>query len=183
MENNEIIQETAQNSAEVEGEKDELTLLKEENQRLVAEIEMLKKEIEKEHSQQNIAVYEREDWNDRLSSFLILYPEAKEVAKEIAKELISSSELACKPNALETAYITVLKKNKSPKELMADEDFLNSHVYISKKVKDKIIADYVAEIENGAPSVISKGGEVHLTPPVKPRTLRDAKILAEKYLS
>ena len=182
MENKDIIQEIADNSAQ-EREKDELTLLKEENQKLLEENEMLKGQIDFMTKEQDIAVYEREDWKDKLSSFLILYPEAKEMAKDIANELIVSDELAHKNNALEMAYISVLKKNKSPKDLMEDDEFLKSHVYVCQKVKDKIIADYIAEIEKGAPSVIAKGGEVHLTPPVKPRTLRDAKILAEKYLS
>ena len=183
MENNEIINESVENSANEEVQKDELALLIEENQRLLEENEMLKSQIEKEKVEQNTVVYEREDWKDKLSAFLILYPEAKEMAKDIANELVSSNELSCKPNALELAYITVLKKNKSPKDLMEDDEFLKNHVFVSKKVKDKIIADYVAEIEKGAPSVIAKGGEVHIAPPIKPRTLRDAKILAEKYLS
>lgn len=180
MENNEIIQEEI---SAIEEQKDEVTLLKEHIERLEAENEMLRSQIEKKDIEQETAVYEREDWKDKLSSFLILYPEAKEKAKEIASELISSNDIACKPNALEIAYITVLKKNKSPENLMEDDEFLKSHVYVSKKVRDKIIADYVAEIEKGAPSVMAKGGEVYLTPPVKPRTLRDVKVLAEKYLS
>ena len=161
----------------------EVDLLKGEIDRLKEENEKLRKVIDESELQNSLAVYERANWEDNLSSFLIAFPEANDLSKEIARELISSKDLAYTPNALERAYICVLKRNKPISELLNDEEFLQSHVYNCQKIKDKIIADYVSEIEKGAPSVISRGGEVFLTPPVKPRTLRDAMRLAEKYLS
>lgn len=181
MKENEIV--TDQPEIEQGESVDEVTLLKEENQRLLEENQKLKSDIEFIKSQNEKAVYEREDWEDMISSFLISYPEALDRSKEIAEELIASKDLAFMPNALERAYICVLKRNKTPDMLIEDEEFLKNYVYPSKKVKDKIIADYVSEIEKGAPSVITKGGEVFLSPPIKPRNLRDCLKLAEKYLS
>lgn len=155
----------------------EIERLKEENEKLKSLVESQTK------SDSDVAVYKRSDWGDRLVSFLSRYPEAKNCARDISEALTVSEDSAKGEDALERAYITVLSRKKSPEELIEDEDFLKNYVYLSQKIKEKIIADYVSEMEKGAPSVIAKGGEVFLSPPKKPRTLNEAMRLAEKLLS
>lgn len=158
-------------------EENELQVLKAENERLRALLDSFTQKEEDE------VVYKRSDWGNKLLNFLSKYPEAKNCAKEISEALMSFDDGAKSEDALERAYISVLSRKKSPEELIDDEDFLSKYVYLSKKIKDKIIADYVSEMEKGAPSVIAKGGEVFLSPPKKPRTLNEAMRLAEKLLS
>ncbi len=159
--------------------KSEIEALKSENAELKANIEALSSPAE----EKGVEIFKRSDWSDKLKEFLCAYPEARNYAKRISEILISEKDSAVRDDALHYAFIKALSMNKTPDELMEDEDFLNKHVYLSQKIRDKIIADYVAEIEKGAPSVIMKGGEVFLSPPKKPRTLDEAMRLAEKLLS
>ncbi len=185
MKQSETINKLDEEIAQPNQSSDEISALKAENEALKARVFELEQAIEGANEKENesVAIYEREDWGDKLKSFLSTYPEAKNRSREIAEALMASYELATRKDALEQAYVSILMKNKTPDELIEDDEFLTKYVYVSPKIKEKIIADYVSEIEKGAPSVITRGGEVFLSPPVKPKTLHEAMRLAEKYLS
>ncbi len=103
--------------------------------------------------------YEREDWLKKTSKFLAENENAKNYVKQIAEILIEDEDLAKKEDALELAYSKVLKQNFVTKEQLAsDEDFLNEFVYGNEKIKDKIIKDYLLELQNGKNVPLISGG-------------------------
>lgn len=94
--------------------------------------------------------YKKEDWLKKTSVFLAENENAKNYVKQIAEILINDEELAKKEDALELAYSRVLKENFVTKEQLAcDEEFLNEFVYKNEKIKNKIIEEYLLNLQSG----------------------------------
>lgn len=92
--------------------------------------------------------YKKEDWLKKTGEFLANNENAKNYVKQIAEILINDEDLAKKEDALELAYSRVLKQNFVPKEqLLDDEEFLNEFVYKNEKIKNKIIEDYLLNLQ------------------------------------
>lgn len=127
--------------------------------------------------------YEKSDWRDTVESFMTDYPEAQEIAGEIARILVESPEIRDSERPLERAYIAILSERKSADKLANDDKFLAEYIYPSDKIRDKIISEYIAELNSNTPSVMAKGGETFITPPKSPKNLKEAMNLAEKLLN
>ena len=52
---------------------------------------------------------------------------------------------------------------------------------IDSAIKDEIIREFLSGIVNAKPSEKALGGEIVLTPPIKPKNLQEAKVLAQKF--
>ncbi len=87
-----------------------------------------------------------------------------------------------------SALIGQLKREREKvkaltKELELDDDKLWSLVKDNTAIKNKIIAEYLAALSRpSAVSLMGQGGYSALTPVNKPKTLRDAKRLADKII-
>ena len=126
---------------------------------------------------------EKGSWQEEIDTFLTKHPEAKNYAGEIGKILVEDADVRESKNSLESAYMKILSHRKTPEELVEDEDFLEKFIYVSDKVRDKIIASYLSELNTNVPGVMTKGGETFITPPKSPKNLKEAMNLAEKLLN
>lgn len=128
--------------------------------------------------------YELPDWEEKVKDFARDYPSAERYFKEIAKELASDNGLATRDDCLERAYFNVLRKADRPlKELAADDDFLEKYVYGNEKVKDRIIEEFLLKHNDvAAPRTIAASGRTHVTPPSRPKSIREAGGIVKNML-
>lgn len=126
--------------------------------------------------------YEMEGWQESVNNFLTNHPDASEFASEIVNEILMDKDLAFSPNSLTNAYNKILASKYIPKQnLLEDEDFVNNYILTNEKIKEKIINNYIKNLNNNTPKVISSShlSSVGLTPNKKPTTLEEAKLLAK----
>lgn len=128
--------------------------------------------------------YELPDWDERVQGFMQKYPSAERYFKEMAKELATDSSLAMRDDCLEQAYFNVLRKSDRPlEELARDEDFLEKYVYGNEKVKDRIIEEFLLKHNDvAAPRTIAASGRTHVTPPSRPKSIREAGGIVKNML-
>ena len=129
--------------------------------------------------------YLESNWDRKVSEFIRENPKARDFAEEISSEIIQDQALSLNKECLDIALNRVLaRKYQSAEQLLEDNDFLSNHIFRNDSIKDKIIADYIENLSSSRPpKVISKRGEVSLTPPTKPKTLKEAGALANKYFN
>ena len=99
-------------------------------------------------------------WNKNIKEFLQSHKFANAFAEEITNELIKDENLRSEENGLEKAYLKVLDNNYvSPKALANDQNFLENHIYNNEEIKEKIIKEYVASLQNNQnPIRVSSAG-------------------------
>ena len=123
------------------------------------------------------------DDNDALKEFFIKYPEAADVIKEISAYAVG--EDFGKSGFMERAYVNYLKDayDKLKKD-SATEEYLLSQIE-GTSIKDEIIREYLAGVKNSnkAPVLLGEGGDIALSPLKKPRSLREAGLLAQQIIN
>lgn len=127
--------------------------------------------------------FAKENWQNKVDEFLKLHPSAKNHSKLIADMLSSDKELASSEYSLEVAYARVLEdENKKLTSCMSDENYiLNS---ITPNIKDKIVREYLKEVNKNMPFLInSKGGTNVITSYKKPTNMLEAKEMATKIFN
>ena len=143
-------------------------------------------ELISENNKIELPQYKREDWLQKVSNFIAENKFAKDYTKQIADILLEDESLAKKEDALSLAYSKVLNSNlKTKEELVEDEDFLNQFVYKNEKIKNKIIEDYLFEINNNQsiPLISNLRGTSSVSSPkFKPKSLKEAGRFAEQIL-
>ena len=139
---------------------------------------------DKEDNPPQEPIYKSSQWQEQVQEFVKTHPQAQELSEEIAQEIISDDALSKDKHCLELAYNRVLARHyKHPSELARSEEFIESYILDNDKVKDAIITQYLESLNKSqAPDVISRKGEISLTPPSRPRTLQEAGELATKLL-
>lgn len=130
-------------------------------------------------------LYESPDWDNTVEQFMSKYPSAARYAKDIAKTLASNAELSLRKDCLEKAYFDVLQKADRPyEELVGDEEFLERYVYGNDRVRDRIIEDFLRRnMDVQAPRTIAASGRTHVTPPSRPRSIREAGGIVKNMLA
>lgn len=125
---------------------------------------------------ENIPVFEQVGWKAKVQEFLQAYPIAKDFSMQIGRIIADSKELSQDENCLEKALVTALAKAYvSPENLASDEEFLQKYVYSNEIVKDRIIQEYLDNLQqNLPPKSISSRGQITLTPPTKPTSIAEA---------
>lgn len=122
------------------------------------------------------------DDNDALKEFFIKYPEAADVIKEISAYAVGDD--FGKSGFMERAYVNYLKDayDKLKKD-SATEEYLLSQIE-GTSIKDEIIREYLAGVKNSnkAPVLLGEGGDIALSPLKKPRSLREAGLLAQQII-
>lgn len=143
------------------------------------------KQVQREQPTPEPQSVSKQAWKQQVSEFLKENPDAKQYASEITKMLMSDKTLAGMPRSLDFAYHKILAKNfRSEADLVKDEEFLNSHIFNNEAIRQKIVKDYLQNVQTKkVPAVIGGGnGSVGLTPQTKPHNLKDAGDLFEKML-
>lgn len=130
-------------------------------------------------------VYESPDWESRVGEFMKKYPQAARYTQSIARTLAKDPSLAKREDCLERAYFDVLvKADRSPEDMVSDDDFLEKYVYGNQRVKDRIIERYLLEnIDAQVPRTIAGSGRTHVTPPSRPKSIREAGGIVKNMLA
>lgn len=130
-------------------------------------------------------VYESPDWESRVGEFMKKYPQAARYTQSIAKTLAQDQSLAMREDCLERAYFDVLvKADRTPEEVIADDDFLEKYVFDNPRVKDRIIEKYLLEnMDAEVPRTIAGSGRTHVTPPSRPKSIREAGGIVKNMLA
>ena len=130
--------------------------------------------------------YESDGWEERVKTFFASHPLAKNYVAEISEVLKSDEDVAKSKNSLQNALTKVLANKFVPYETLAeDEDFLEKYIYQNKKVSEKIINNYLDNLENqkALPLITGVSGTGTFSSPVKkPKTIKDAGKMVEAYL-
>lgn len=122
-------------------------------------------------------------WEEKVKVFFEANNKAKKHEKDLAKIIIQDKEIASSDNPLEKAWNKFLNDNFVDKEELAlDEDFLQKYIYSNNQIKNKIMGEYFSSLSfSDAPTLISaqRGSKTFLSPPNKPKTIKEAGKLAE----
>lgn len=109
------------------------------------------------------------------------YPEASVYALKIGVNL---NEDEITKTALLDAYVKVLRQEKAVLPKNGESPFEKSRnaCDVSESVKEEIIKDYLFSLKENGPKLMGGGGEIPVTPPVRPKTLAEAGRLAQNII-
>ena len=145
---------------------------------LEREYEALQKSVETKPETTNSdpsAKIEGEYAENVARDFYEKYPEAKAYSSYL--EEVADFKSA---DGLKSAYIDLLTKRLRDAEKVKREGFDLSQV--DSATKDEIIKAFLSEILSAKPKTKALNeGEIILTPPIRPKSLQEAGLLAEKY--
>ncbi|MGD9901016.1 MAG: hypothetical protein AB7S44_00570 [Spirochaetales bacterium] len=123
--------------------------------------------------------------NQKLDEFFKNTPQAKNYATEIIELVKNDNVLSKLETPFELAYSKILAgKYRSNEVLSEDEDFIENYILNNKKVKEKIIQNYLTSLkENRGATVMTAhtGSAFSLAPKNKPKNLDEAKELAKAF--
>lgn len=130
-------------------------------------------------------MYMASDWQLKVAEFVRDNPQAREYSEEIASIIMQDDALAKDKRCLEVAYDRVLAgKFRPPQKLLEDREFVESYILRNDKIKESIISEYIDSLnKRQPPEVITKRGEISLTPPDRPKTIAEAGELATKMMN
>lgn len=119
-----------------------------------------------------------------IREFFERFPEAEDNVREISAYVVGGDNFG-KKGYMERAYVDYLKAafEKLKNECLSEE-YLISHIE-GTPIKEKIIRDYLAGVEssNAVPLLIGDGGQIALSPIIKPKNLQEAALLAQKIIN
>lgn len=148
--------------------------------------QMLNKLLSENKDENSLPQYQKEDWLTKVSTFIENNNHAKDFLNDIAKALVEDENLAKKEDALELAYSKVLKDNfKTKEELASDDNFLNDYIFNNEEIKNKIIENYLTDVQNNKtiPLMINRNGSLSVSSPrFIPKNLKEAGRYAENIL-
>lgn len=148
--------------------------------------QMLNKLLSENKDEDSLPQYQKEDWLTKVSTFIENNNHAKDFLNDIAKALVEDENLAKKEDALELAYSKVLKDNfKTKEELASDDNFLNDYIFNNEEIKNKIIENYLNDVQNNKtiPLMINRNGSLSVSSPrFIPKNLKEAGRYAENIL-
>lgn len=132
-----------------------------------------------------LPLYEKENWDETVSKFVLEFPKAKDFTKKISKIICDDAELSKKESCLLEAYLRVLNNEiKAPVEALEDEDFIENHVLKNDKIKKRILQSYLkSKSGNPTPALLTeKNGKIVFSPVNAPKTIKEAGELAIKRM-
>lgn len=144
---------------------------------LEGENEQLTKQLETKQSSSIDGNYSLADDKVIVNEFLQKHPDAELYLNELSRIVDGKQGRSI----LEDGYIELLSnKLKEQAEQFKSREYLVSQIENSE-IKDEIIENFLSGILAHTPKQLLGEGEISLTPPIKPKSLQEAKILAEEY--
>ncbi len=131
-------------------------------------------------------LYAKDEWDEKVASFVEENPIAKRYAADISSILKSDPDLARDNRCLEIALGKAVSKGyKPPESIIEDGDFLEKYVYSNDKIRDRVIGDYLSELSplSGVPRTIDHGGAAAIIPPTRAKTIEEAGAMTEKLFN
>ncbi len=149
----------------------------------------IKSKIENtQEKKESVPIYEKENWVEKVTSFLCENKDAKPFAKEIAQNIIADEELASKENALELAWAKVASsKYVAPERAVEDDAFVNNYILKSEKIKSAVLDMMLKEMaKNNPPKVIAseqKGSSAPFSKQKQATSLSEAKEMVKQMFN
>lgn len=130
-------------------------------------------------------IFNKENWNESVSSFLKQNSKAREYSGEIANEILQDKNLQNSPNALELAWARVMEKEFfSPKTLANDKKFIDEQILSKSEVREQVLNEYFKNLQNiKNPPVISQSGTVAFSGAKEPKNMAEAKEMVEQLFN
>lgn len=129
--------------------------------------------------------FKSSNWNLKVVDFLKNNNLANEYKQEISNEILKDKNLQQSENCLDLAWARVMEKEFKPvKQILNDEEFVNSQILSNEKIKQKIIEDYITSLSKTNPpkTISSVGGTTSFSANKQALNLSDAKdIVAEMF--
>lgn len=132
-------------------------------------------------------LYKQSNWQTNVNAFFTDVPDAKNYSSEIAKIIMSDSELAKSKDCLKYAYLKAINADKDVKPAYSlDNPKYFDEIINNPKVKNKIIKDYLMSIKSNQSNLKFISGEPNnispTPPPDKPKNLKEASNILKKLL-
>ena len=106
--------------------------------------------------------------------------------KEITEILAENTELSNLPNKYQVALLIAKEAERKSANFLNSQEFLDKNVYANESIKQKIIADYLSNLNDisTAPKVISgNSANIYFSPnDSKPKTIHEAGEIFSKML-
>lgn len=125
------------------------------------QLSQLKLQIENQAAEKATPIYNRPDWQEKVSDFLQKNQAAQQYAEQIGQIIMQDDSLATNDSALEIAFAKVASQQfVSPNKLIEDDAFVEDYVLKSDKVKNAVLELFVKQLEqNKPPVVIGQNGQ------------------------
>lgn len=143
----------------------------------VKELERENSQIKKEQSNED-SLFNGREWEKK--AFLEIFPDAEEDLMSLYDTALYSDD---SKGWLGRAYLKKLTKNYEDKiNYYNSIDYVKDAVNSNEELKNLIIKDYLAQIQNSKPTIklISGNGLATVSPPSTPKSLADAGNLARQ---
>lgn len=122
---------------------------------------------------------ENEELNDELNHFLENNHEAKLFSDEIKSQYLVQSPF-------EKAWARVVFNHLKTSENKSDDPIINQYILNDENIKNKIIENYLNELNSSKPPLIissTTGERLSGIKPDSPKTLAEAKVMVDKMFS
>lgn len=123
-----------------------------------------------------------EELQKLVENFLVSHPKAYAVKEQLLNKLIDNPKMTSEKNFLELCLLDVLNSNYvPPAELAKSSEFLQEHILNNPDIISKIVDGFVSKQVDLPRTISGHFGAISLTPPHKPKTIKEASILAQEY--
>ena len=131
------------------------------------------------------------DWRGRVDAFQSTHPDTVEWSADMSQILTENPQLRDQENGLEIAYNAARGQKYAPPQqvdptsYLKDENFVNQNIINNPEIKNRVIRQYLSELQNGGTPVTIGGqaaGNSPMSPKSRPQSFDEADAEAEAYL-
>lgn len=135
--------------------------------------------LESENEKTLNQITKKAEQEKRVDEFVSKFEIVKPFSSALKESLAESEDCDIKEEAIRL----ISKTYKSAKDYSQDSEFLNNYIFSNQEIKDKIVKDYLSKVTQNSPIKVESGaGSITLTPPNRPRTLKEAGRLAKSII-
>ena len=114
----------------------------------------------------------------KVEEFITKFEFAKPFSSALKETLANNLEA----DLNEEAFKMIANNYKSAKDFAEDQEFLNNYIFSNNEIKDKIVKDYLSQVSQNSPIKMQTKGNISLTPPKVPTTIKEAGVLAKSII-
>lgn len=122
---------------------------------------------------------------DSLDEFLAKHTGSDKYKKDIMEIIATDNEICSLPNKFQVALKIAQLADSKLAENLNSQEFLDNHVYNNNSIKDKVISDYLSNLNGVSPVPKATFGAspIYFSPATeKPKTLKEAGEIFKKML-
>lgn len=123
---------------------------------------------------------------ENIDDFINDTTDSDKYKKEITEILVNDNEINSLPNKYQVAFKIIKESNNKLAENLNNQEFLDKYIYSNESIKNKIIEDYLSNLNNVSttPKIVSGvNSNIHFSPnPNSPKTIKEAGEILSKML-